>query len=142
MINLLEEQRENTNARIQALYELCGNISPLIHFIRGLESQFENIKEEDSLPFEQRLIRTEENLNLYYNKDGVSKEVAESDDYNHLIVYKVQNVNELEARYFYNIELANLFIGNLAKKIVDFKYHLSKVFDGYAVSVNSPMFFT
>ena len=143
MITLISEKKKNsirtTNYR---LYEVCGSLNPIIYYIDGLTNQFNSIIDSnDCKAFESKLTEAENKMLIYYNKDGVSKEVAESDAFNHLLVYKVRNTKESEGRYFFHIELANLFIRSAIKKSLDIKHQLSKIFNGYSSSVESLLFF-
>jgi hypothetical protein len=141
-IIISEETKNSIMNRINALYELCGNINPIVYFIEGLTAQFNSIKGSNNCKaFEVRLREAENNMLVYYNRDGVSKDIAESIVFNHLILYKVQPINESEAKYFFHLELANLFIRASVKKTLDIKHHLSKIFNGYSVAVTSPLFF-
>lgn len=137
-----QEKKDAIHTRINDLYDMCGSVSPIIYFIDALTKQFNSLVENDCKAFEIGLSDTERKMKLFYNKDGVSKLTADSDCFNHLMVYKVRNVNESEGRYFHHIELANLFIRTLMKKTGDTKYQLSKIFNGYSVCVDSPIFFT
>jgi hypothetical protein len=144
-MNLLisEEKKNEVRTRINSLYEMCGNINPIIYYIESLTNQFNSIIDtNDCKAFEVTLAEAERNMLVYYNRNGVSRAVAESQAFNHLMVYKVRNSNESEGRYFFHIELANLFIRAAAKTRKDCKYHLKKVFNGFSVCVTSPLFFS
>ena len=108
----------------------------------NLTNQFNSIiSTNDCTAFEKQLTQAENMMKVYYNREGVSREVAESEAFNHLLVYKVRDYKKSEGRYFFHVELANLFIRESIKKTLDFKYHLKKVFNGFPVSVDSPIFF-
>jgi hypothetical protein len=144
-MNLLisEEKKNEIRTRINNLYEMCGNINPIIYYIENLTSQFNSIIDSNACKaFELTLAEAERNMLVYYNCQGVSKKVAESQAFNHLMVYEVCNSKESEDRYFFHIELANLFIRAAAKTRKDCKYHLKKVFNGFSVCVTSPLFFS
>jgi hypothetical protein len=57
------------------------------------------------------------------------------------MIYKVQDAKESEGKYFFHIELANLFIRAAIKQTTDLKYFLHKIYNGYSVSISSPIFF-
>jgi len=134
-------KQDAIRTRINQLYETCGNISPIVYFINALTNEFNALIGKDSKAFEIKLSDAEKNIELFYNQEGVSKSIAESEALNHFIVYSVCNIKESEPRYFYHLELANLFIRNRSKSIKDVRFNLSKVFNGYSVAVNSPLFF-
>src|SRR5687767_4638775 len=108
-INISEEKKNSIKNRINALYEMCGNLNPIVYFIEGLTNQFKSILGTDCKAFEITLREAENSILLYYNRDGVNKDIAESQSYKHLLVYKVQPTNECESRYFFHLDLANLF---------------------------------
>ena len=142
MNSLIHNVNQNTiRARINQLYETCGNISPIVYFINALTKEFNSLLENDSKAFEIKLSDAEKNIELFYNREGVSKSIAESDALNHLMVYSVCNIKESEARYFYHLELANIFIRDRLKSTKDVRFNLCKVFNGYSVVVTSPLFF-
>lgn len=130
-----EEKRNSIRTRINALYETCGSVSPLIFFIQGLTKEFDSIVGNDCQIFEEKLADSEKNMEVYYNKNSVRVNADNS-----RLVYAVRNINESEGRYFYHVELANLFIRDQIKKTADIKHHLSKIFNGYSVVVESPIF--
>src|SRR3989337_3354795 len=138
-INIAEEKKNSIKNRINALYEMCGNLNPIIYFIDGLTNQFKSILGTDCKAFEITLGEAENNMLVYYNRYGVNKDVAESELYNHLLVYKVQPTNESESRYFFHLDLANLFIRAAITKTLDYKYRLNKIYNGYSVAVTSPL---
>jgi hypothetical protein len=138
---ITEEKKNSIHTRINALYEMCGNLSPIVYYIDGLTNQFNSIVGEDCKAFELHLEEAENRMEVYYNKAGVSRAVAESAAFNHLMVYKVQATKESEGKYFFHIELANLFIRAAVKQTTDFKYFLNKIYNGYSVSISSPIFF-
>jgi len=135
-VTMSEEKKAAVRTRINTLYETCGNISPLIYFIEGLTKEFNAIVGPDCKVFEERLDATEKEMEIYYNKNGVRINADKS-----RMVYLVRNTNESDGRYFYYVELANLYIRELMQKTTNAKYHLSKIFNGYAVVVESPVFF-
>jgi hypothetical protein len=140
-INISEEKKNSIKNRINALYEMCGNLNPIIYFIDGLTNQFNSIIGGNNCKaFEATLGEAENNMLVYYNRDGVNKDVAESELYKHLLVYKVQPTNESESRYFFHLDLANLFIRAAISKTLDYKYRLNKIYNGYSVAVTSPLF--
>jgi hypothetical protein len=141
-INVPEEKKNSIKNRINALYEMCGNLNPIIYFIDGLTNQFKSIIGKDCKAFEITLGEAEDNMLVYYNRDGVNKDVAESKLYKHLLLYKVQPTNESESRYFFHLDLANLFIRSGISKTLDYKYRLNKIYNGYSVAVTSPLFLT
>lgn len=134
-------KQDDIRIRINQLYEMCGNISPIVYFINALAKEFNALVGLDCKAFEVRLSNAEKNISLFYNRQGVSRSVAESEALNHLMVYSVRNIKDSEARYFYNLELANLFIRDLSKSSDEVRLNLSKVFNGYSVPVTSPLFF-
>lgn len=135
-------KRKNAiRTRINDLYEKCGNVSPIIYFIEALTKEFNGILGNNSNAFESKLRDAEETLDVYYNKNGVSRLTAESDLFNHFILYSVQDKNESEAHYFYHLELANLFITNTFKGKPFINYLLKKVYNGYSEAVTSPIFY-
>lgn len=136
-----EEKRDSIHNRINALYDTCGNLSPIIYFIEGLTNQFNSIVDNDCKAFEFHLKEAENRMQVYYNREGVTREIAESPAFNHLMLYKVQATKESEGKYFFHMELANLFIRATLKKTVDFKYSLNKIYNGYSVCITSPIFF-
>jgi hypothetical protein len=141
-MNFISEEKKNSiHDRINALYEMCGNLSPIVYFIEGLTNQFNSIGNNDCQAFEVHLAEAENRMRVYYNREGVTRKVAESAAFNHLLVYQVQATIESEGRYFFHMELANLFIGAAVKKTTDFKYFLNKIYNGYSVGVSTPMFF-
>jgi hypothetical protein len=140
-MNFISDEKKNSiHSRINALYEMCGNLSPIVYFIDGLTNQFNSIVDNDCQAFESHLAEAENKMQVYYNREGVTREVAESAAFNHLLVYKVQETKGDEGRYFFHMELANLFI-RAAVKRADFKYFLNKIYNGYSVGVSSPIFF-
>jgi hypothetical protein len=130
------EKKSAVRTKINALYETCGNIRPLIYFIEGLTKEFNAIVGQDCKVFEARLAEVERVIDVYYNKDGVRVNPDKS-----RMVYSVRNANETEGRYFFYVELANLYIREQIKKTINAKYYLSKIFNGYSVIVESPIFF-
>jgi hypothetical protein len=136
-----EEKKKEVRNRIGSLYVMCSNLSPIAYFIDDLTTQFNSIIDGDYKVFDSRLLDAENRILSYYSKDGVTREVAESAAFNHLLVYKVRDANQSEGRYFFHIELANLFIRAAIKKTADFKYHLKKIYNGYSMCVTSPLFF-
>lgn len=142
MNSLTKKATQNAiRTRINQLYETCGNISPIVYFINALTKEFNSLIENDSKAFEMKLSDVEKNIELFYNREGVSKSIAESEALNHLMVYSVCNIKESEARYFYHLELANIFIRDRLKLTKDVRFNLCKVFNGYSVVVTSPLFF-
>jgi len=138
-MNLISQEKKTAiRTRINDLYTMCGSISPIIYFIDALTKEFNSIIGNNCKAFEARLSVIERRIELYYNKEGVWKSKAESEILNHLMVYAVRDRNELESRYFYHLELANLFIKNHPKNA---NYNLSKIYNGYSVVVNTPFFF-
>jgi hypothetical protein len=131
-----EEKKNEVQTKINALYEICGNISPLTYFIEGLTKEFNAIGELNYKVFEVRLAAIEREIEVYYNKDGIriNGDVSR-------MVYSVRHANESDGRCFYYIELANLYIREQVKKMINAKYYLSKIFNGYSVVVESPIFF-
>lgn len=125
MNSLIHKVKENTTrARINKLYETCGNISPIVYFINALTKEFNDLMENDSQTFEIKLSDAEKNIELFYNREGVSKFIAELEALNHLMVYSVCNIKESEARYFYHLELANIFIRDRLKSTSDIRFSL------------------
>lgn len=133
-----EEKKTAIRTRINNLYTTCGSISPIIYFIDALTKEFNSIIGNNSKAFEARLGVIERRIELYYNREGIDRAKAESDTLNHLMVYVVRNNNDVESRYFYHLELANLFIKDHPRNT---DYRLSKIYNGYSVEVKTPVFF-
>lgn len=130
-----DEKKAAVRTKINTLYETCGNISPLIDFIDGLIKEFDAIVGEDCEVFEARLAAIEREIEVYYNKNGVRINADKS-----RMVYAIRNSNEADGRYFYCVELANLYIREQIEKTIDIKHHLSKIFNGYSVIVETQLF--